>query len=231
MITVRRSEERGHASRGWLESYHTFSFADYYDPRHEQFRDLRVINEDWIAPGQGFGTHPHRDMEIVTVVLEGALAHRDSLGTGSTIRPGEVQRMSAGTGIAHSEFNASDSEPVHLLQIWLLPERAGLEPGYEQKAFPTDGAPLQLLAARDGRGGAVTIHQDAELYRARLAPGESALHALRPGRHAWLQVTSGTLTVNGTNLRAGDGAAVSDETELRLSANGAPAEALLFDLA
>jgi hypothetical protein len=232
MITVRRAHERGHASRGWLESYHTFSFADYYDPRQMGFRALRVINEDWIEPGRGFPSHPHRDMEILTYVLEGALEHRDSLGTGSVIRPGDVQRMSAGTGIVHSEKNASASEPVHLLQIWLLPEREGIEPGYEQRHFPAPERRnrLRLLAARDGREGALTIHQDVDLYATMLEPGREVSHRLRPGRHAWLQVARGAGTLNGVALQAGDGAAVSDEEALTLVATE-PAEVLLFDLA
>src|SRR3954469_23823774 len=189
MIRVRRAGERGHFDHGWLDTYHTFSFAGYYDPRHPGFRALRVINEDRVAPGRGFGTHPHEDMEIVTYVLSGALAHKDSLGTGSTIRPGELQRMTAGTGISHSEFNPSQTEPVHLYQIWLLPEREGLEPSYEQRAFSDDETRgrLRLVAARDGRDGALTIHQDAELYLGTLDEGRRISHPLRPGRHAWLQ--------------------------------------------
>jgi redox-sensitive bicupin YhaK (pirin superfamily) len=231
MITVRGANERGHARRGWLESRHTFSFADYYDPAHMAFRDLRVINEDWIAPGGGFGTHPHRDMEIVTYVLEGALEHRDSLGTSSVIRPGEVQRMSAGSGIAHSEFNHSQSEQVHLLQIWILPEREGLKPGYEQRAYPEEErrGRLRLVASPDGRDGAVTIRQDVELYASLLDGGQSVIHTLRPGRHAWVQVTGGVVTLNGRELKAGDGAAVSEEETLEL-AGREPAEVLLFDL-
>jgi redox-sensitive bicupin YhaK (pirin superfamily) len=232
MITLRPSNERGHADRGWLDTYHTFSFADYNDPRFMGFRALRVINEDRVQPGGGFGTHPHRDMEILTYVLEGALEHKDSLGTGSVIRPGDVQRMSAGTGIRHSEFNPSATEPVHLLQIWLLPERQGLQPEYEQRAFPEEGrrGRLQLLASRDGRDGAVTIHQDAELYAASLEKGESVTHRLRPGRHAWVQVARGAATLNGHALRAGDGAAVQEEAALELTADE-KAEILVFDLA
>jgi quercetin 2,3-dioxygenase len=232
MIAIRRSEERGHARRGWLDSRHTFSFAEYYDPRHMAFRTLRVINEDRIAPGGGFGMHPHRDMEIVTWVLEGALEHRDSLGNSSVIRPGELQRMTAGTGIAHSEFNHSAEEPVHLLQIWILPEREGLAPGYEQRAFPEAGrrGRLQLVAAPDGRDGAVTIRQDAEIYLADLAAGEAAAHLLRPGRHAWLQVLRGEVRLNGPPLAAGDAAAVSEEARLEMAAEG-DAGIMLFDLA
>jgi quercetin 2,3-dioxygenase len=232
MIVVRPADERGHAERGWLDSYHTFSFADYHDPAHMAFRSLRVINEDRVEAGQGFGTHPHRDMEIITYVLEGALAHRDSMGTSSVIRPGEVQRMSAGTGVTHSEFNHSDTEPVHFVQIWILPERSGLKPGYEQRAFSEEEkrGRLRLVAARDGRDGAVTVHQDAELYIASLTPGESVHHSLRPGRHAWVHVVRGDVALNGQPLKTGDGAAVSDEDLLQLTA-AEPAEVLLFDLA
>jgi redox-sensitive bicupin YhaK (pirin superfamily) len=232
MITVRKSQDRGHARHGWLDSHHTFSFADYYDPEHMGFRDLRVINEDVVQPRRGFGTHSHRDMEIVTYVLEGALEHKDSLGTGSVIRPGDVQRMSAGTGVSHSEFNHSATELVHLLQIWILPEREGLPPSYEQKHFPAaerSGA-LRLLASRDARGGSLRIHQDVDLYASVLREGEAAAHALRPGRHAWLQVARGDCSLNGTPLEAGDGAAVSGEASLRI-AGGRGAEVLLFDLA
>jgi quercetin 2,3-dioxygenase len=232
MITLRPAKARGHADRGWLNSYFTFSFADYHDREHMGFRALRVINDDWIQPGMGFGTHPHRDMEIVTYVLEGALEHKDSLGTGAVIRPGEVQRMTAGTGILHSEFNPSPSEPVHLLQIWLLPEKTGLKPGYEQRDFPEAErrGRLRLVAARDGRDGAVTIQQDADLYVGLLDTGESATHRLRPGRHAWLQVARGSVTLNGQLLHEGDGAAVTDEETLELAGRES-AEVLLFDLA
>jgi redox-sensitive bicupin YhaK (pirin superfamily) len=232
MVEVRRSEERGYNDLGWLRSHHTFSFGGYYDPQHEQFRTLRVINDDWIAPGKGFGTHPHRDMEIITYVLEGAVAHQDSTGGRGVIRRGEVQRMTAGRGIAHSEFNASETEPLHLLQIWLFPERPGLDPGYEQKAFPDDAKrdQLRLVAAPDGRDGALTIHQDAELYATVLEPGQTVTHALRPGRHAWVQVAAGEVTLNGESLREGDGAALSDEAEVTLRGDTA-AEILLFDLA
>jgi redox-sensitive bicupin YhaK (pirin superfamily) len=231
MITVRPANERGHAEHGWLDSRHTFSFADYYDPRQMGFRSLRVINEDRVSPESGFGTHPHRDMEIVSYVLEGELAHKDSMGTGSVIRPGDVQRMSAGTGVLHSEWNHSNSEPVHFLQIWILPEKQGIEPGYEQKSFGDETKNrLRLVASRDGRDGSVTIHQDAELYAARLDAGKEAVRELRPGRHAWVQVARGSVELNGTKLAAGDGAAVSDEKRLVLRAT-APAEVLLFDLA
>ena len=232
MITVRPSDERGRSELGWLSSRHTFSFADYLDPRHMSFRSLRVVNEDRVQPGAGFPTHGHRDMEIVTYVVEGALEHKDSLGTGSVIRPGEVQRMTAGTGVTHSEYNPSRTEPVHFLQIWILPERQGLAPGYEQRAFPAAEMQgrLRLVAARDGRDGSVTVHQDVRLLAARLAPGEEIVHSLAPGRHAWLQIVRGALVMNGTTLAAGDGAAVSDEARLALTAS-APSELLLFDLA
>ena len=231
MITVRPSGERGRSELGWLSSRHTFSFADYLDPRHMGFRSLRVVNDDRVQPGAGFPTHGHRDMEIVTYVVEGALEHKDSMGTGSVIRPGEVQRMTAGTGVTHSEYNASRTEPVHFLQIWILPERQGLAPGYEQRAFP--GAEMQgrlrLVASRDGREGSVTVHQDVQVLAARLAAGDEAVHRLAPGRHAWLQVVHGALALNGTTLATGDGAVVSDETRLALVARE-PAELLLFDL-
>jgi redox-sensitive bicupin YhaK (pirin superfamily) len=232
MITIRQSQERGHARYDWLDTYHTFSFDTYHDPRHMNFRALRVINEDRVAPGQGFGMHPHRDMEIITYVLEGALEHRDSLGNGSVIRPGDGQRMSAGRGIRHSEFNASKSEPVHLLQIWIMPEQRGLEPGYEQKAFPAEEkrGKLRLIAAREPKNGAVKIHQDVNLYVAQLAPGEQVEHALAPERHAWLQVAKGAVELNGKALGQGDGAAVSEETKLAIQAKE-DAEVLLFDLA
>lgn len=231
MITIRRSQERGHADHGWLNTYHTFSFAQYYDPRHMGFRNLRVINEDRVKPGVGFPTHPHRDMEIISYVLEGALAHRDSMGTGSVIRPGDVQRMSAGTGITHSEFNQSKSDPLHFFQIWILPEREGMTPGYEQKFFPDEEkrGTLRLIASPDGRDGSVTIHQDAKLYATLLDPGEEIVHSLSPGRYAWVQVARGKVLVNGHLLEAGDGAAVSNEELLRLTANDA-SELLLFEL-
>lgn len=227
MIQLRKANDRGHANHGWLDSWHTFSFADYHDPAHVQFSALRVINEDRVAPGEGFPTHPHRDMEIITYVLEGALEHKDSLGTGSVIRPGEVQRMSAGTGIRHSEFNHSRTEPVHFLQIWIIPDRQGVPPGYEQKRIGLDGQ-MRLVASPDGRDGSVTIHQDARIYAARLNGGE-VTHALAPGRRAWLQVARGAVNLNGTTLQAGDGAGIESETALRLAADGS-AEVLLFDL-
>ncbi len=232
MIRVRRASERGHFDHGWLDTYHTFSFARYYDPRHMGFRALRVINEDRVQPGRGFGTHPHEDMEIVTYVLSGALAHKDSLGTGSTIRPGELQRMTAGTGITHSEFTASDTEPVHLYQIWLLPEREGLEPSYEQKAFPEEERHnrLRLVASPDGDEGSLTIRQDARLYLATLDEGHEVAHGIAPGRHAWLQVLRGHVRLNGQTVSAGDGAAVSGESALEIRPEE-PSEVLLFDLA
>jgi hypothetical protein len=232
MIAVRRSEERGHFDHGWLDTRHTFSFADYRDPRHMGFRALRVVNEDRVQPGQGFGTHPHRDMEIVTYVLEGGLAHRDSMGHGSTIHPGDVQRMSAGTGVTHSEFNASRTEPVHFLQIWILPDRTGLAPSYEQRRFPEEErrGRLRLVASPDGADGSVTVHQDACLLAALLAPGQAVGHALAPGRHAWVQVARGAVEVSGQRLSAGDGAALSRETEVALRGI-ADSEVLLFDLA
>ena len=232
MIDIRRAEERGHADHGWLDTRHTFSFADYWDPRYAGFRGLRVINEDRVRPGEGFPTHGHRDMEIVSYVLAGALEHRDSMGTGSVIRPGDVQRMSAGTGVLHSEYNHSRDETVHFLQIWILPEARGLEPGYEQKHFP-DAAKrgrLCLLASRDGAEGSVTIHHDARIYAAVLGPGEEVGHRLGAGRHAWVQVARGAIELNGHLLRPGDGAAVSGEPTLAIIGRE-PAEILLFDLA
>ena len=231
MIVKRPAAERGHFDHGWLDTSHTFSFADYHDPARMGFRSLRVINEDRVAPGKGFGTHSHRDMEIITYVLEGALAHADSMGNRSTIVPGDVQRMSAGTGVTHSEFNGQRERPVHFLQIWLLPDRRGLPPGYEQKAIPEaeERGVLRLVASRDGREGSVTIHQDADLYASRLLPGERVKHALAEGRHAWLQMVSGRVELNGTALGAGDGAAVSQETGLEV-VGLEPAHFLLFDL-
>jgi redox-sensitive bicupin YhaK (pirin superfamily) len=232
MIMVRASEQRGHFNHGWLDTYHTFSFADYHDPEHMHFRALRVINEDVVAPGQGFGTHPHRDMEIITYVLDGALEHRDSLGNGSIIRPGDGQRISAGSGILHSEFNPSPMDPVHLLQIWILPEQKGIEPSYEQKAFsPEDKqGKWKVIAERIPADGAVTIHQDVKLSVASLEAGGQITYALAKGRHAWIQIARGSVTLNGTALKQGDGAAVSQETELAITA-GQASEILLFDLA
>jgi hypothetical protein len=232
MIGIRKAGERGHFDHGWLDTHHTFSFGDYHDPRHMGFRSLRVINEDFVQPGMGFPTHGHRDMEIVTYVLDGTLAHRDSLGTGSTITPGEVQRMSAGTGITHSEFNHSQDERVHLLQIWILPERQGLKPGYEQKAFTEDErrGTLCLVASGDGSQGSVTVHQDMRLYASLLDAGTTVEHALAPGRHAWVQVARGAVALDDQPLVAGDGAAVSGATSIRLTGRSA-AEVLVFDLA
>lgn len=231
MIDVRKAADRGHFDHGWLNTYHTFSFADYYDPAHMGFRQLRVINEDRVQPGRGFGTHAHQDMEIVTYVLEGALAHKDSLGNGSVIRPGDVQRMSAGTGVTHSEYNHSSSEIVHFLQIWILPERPGIAPSYEQKTFGDQEKrdTLRLIASHDGRDGSVTIHQDVEIYATVLGPGKSVRLPLRPERHAWVQVARGGLTLNGIPLQESDGGAVSGEAEIELIA-GETAETLVFSL-
>ncbi|MCH8862970.1 MAG: pirin family protein [Proteobacteria bacterium] len=231
MITIRPAEERGQAEHGWLSARHSFSFAAYQDPQHMGFGPLRVINDDRIQPAKGFGTHGHENMEIVTYVLEGALAHKDSMGNGSIIRPGEVQRMTAGTGIQHSEFNASDSEVLRLLQIWILPEKDGLEPGYEQKSFPPEtlSGTLRLVASRDGREGSVTVHQDVALFAARLDQDQTVRHALATGRKAWLQVARGDVLLNGLDLKEGDGAAIEAEDEVELiGVDGA--EILLFDL-
>jgi hypothetical protein len=230
MINIRRSDERGHANHGWLDTYRTFSFADYHDPRWMGFRSLRVINDDRVMPGQGFGTHPHRDMEIITYVLSGSLAHQDSLGNGRVIRAGEVQYMAAGTGVQHSEFNPSDEEAAHFLQIWILPDRRGVAPRYAEKSLAgaAEGQ-LHLVASKTGRAGSIAIHQDADLWLARLAAGTRAAHPLAPGRHAWVHVAEGAATVNGQALAAGDAAAVSGETLLEL-AGTRPAQVLLFDL-
>lgn len=232
MLTLRRAEERGRANFGWLDSRHSFSFGHYYDPEHMGFGPLRVINDDRVAPGGGFPTHPHGDMEIISYVLEGGLAHKDSLGTGSVIRPGDVQRMSAGTGIRHSEFNASKSEPVHFLQIWILPEKQGLEPGYEQKTFGQEEkrGKLRLIGSREGREGSVTIHQDVDLYATLLRDGEAVSHTLKEGRVGWVQVAGGTATLNGDQLYPGDGVAVSEASELVLVGTSDDAEILLFDM-
>jgi redox-sensitive bicupin YhaK (pirin superfamily) len=233
MITIRRADERGHFDHGWLDTRHTFSFASYHDPAHMGFRALRVINEDRVLPGEGFGTHGHRDMEILSFVLSGALAHRDSTGGEGVLRPGEVQRMSAGTGVMHSEFNGSKDEPVHFLQIWIVPDRAGHAPSYEQKRFPDSDrrGRLRLFASPDAADGSVAIHQDALVYGTIVAEGERVRHPLAPGRHAWVQVARGEVDLNGQPLRAGDGAAISDERELVLVGGGAGGEALVFDLA
>ena len=232
MIKIRKSAERGHFDHGWLNTYHTFSFDRYYDPEHMAFRSLRVINEDRVEPGHGFPTHSHRDMEIITYILEGELEHKDSMGTGSVIRPGDLQRMTAGTGVAHSEYNPSDDESVHLLQIWILPERGGLTPGYEQISFAREElrGRLRLIASPDGAGGSVTIHQDARVYATVLELNETVIHELKPGRHSWIQVARGALKLNDNYLKQGDGAAVSNESVLTIVGTE-PAEALLFDLA
>ena len=232
MITTRRAQDRGHANHGWLKTHHTFSFADYYDPQQMGFRSLRVINEDFVAPGQGFGMHAHKDMEIVTYVLEGQLEHRDSMGNGEVLRPGEFQHMSAGTGIRHSEFNPSETEPVHLYQIWLLPEKSGIEPSYSQKAFSAEGRQdrWQVVASRSGQDGSLVIHQDATIELANLSANSVLEKELFAGRHAWLQVLRGSVTLNGNQLATSDGAAISGESRLLLKAQE-PAEIMLFDLA
>jgi redox-sensitive bicupin YhaK (pirin superfamily) len=232
MIRVRKAAERGHFDHGWLDTYHTFSFGDYYDPAHLGFRSLRVINDDRVQPGQGFGMHGHRDMEIVTYVLDGALQHKDSLGNGSIIRAGELQRMTAGTGVRHSEFNPSDKEGVHLYQIWLLPERKGLKPSYQELALgeAQQRGRFRLVASPDGADGSLTIHQDARLYLASLLPGQAVAHPIEPGRATWLQVLRGSVNVLGNDLSAGDGVAVTDENAISVQA-AVPSEVLLFDLA
>lgn len=230
MIKLRLSQDRGHAHHGWLDSHHTFSFADYHDPRHMGYRSLRVINEDRVRGGHGFDTHPHRDFEIISYVLSGALEHKDSLGHTAVMKAGEVQRISAGTGIAHSEYNHSPTEPVHFLQIWLQPSHKGLPPNYAQESF-SDAPPssLTLACSADGRAGSIRINQDADLFIGRLDPGERVHHPLRAGRHAWVQLIAGDLDLNGTKLSPGDGAAIDDEPEIRLSSAQA-AHFLLFDL-
>lgn len=232
MITIRKSEERGHFDFGWLNTYHTFSFDQYYDPLHMHFRALRVINEDRVAPGRGFPTHSHRDMEIITYILSGALEHRDSMGNGSIIRPGDVQRMSAGTGVSHSEYNPSETEPVHLLQIWIHPNARNLTPSYEQKSFSEAErrGQLRLVASDNGREGSVTIHQDARLYASILDAGETVSHSFDVNRYGWVQVARGTINLNGVELKQGDGAAISKESEIRIAARD-KVEVLLFDLA
>lgn len=232
MIRIRKASDRGHANHGWLDTYHTFSFAGYQDPEHTRFRSLRVMNEDVVAPGQGFGTHPHNDMEIVTYVLAGALEHKDSMGNGEVLLPGEFQRMSAGTGITHSEFNPSGDDPVHLYQIWLYPESKGIEPSYEQKKFSEEERHnrLRLVASRDASEGSLLIHQDARIFLSSLDEGHAIRHRIEPGRHAWLQVLRGALTLNGQPLGTSDGAAVSDEDSLQVVATES-AELMLFDLA
>lgn len=231
MILIRKAEDRGHANHGWLNTYHTFSFGTYQDPQHTRFRTLRVMNEDIVQPGQGFGTHPHNDMEIVTYVLEGALEHKDSMGNGEVLRPGEFQRMSAGTGITHSEFNPSSDEPVHLYQIWLFPEQKGIDPSYEQKRFAEEERHnrLRLVASRDAADGSLLIHQDARIYLVTLNEGVSITHNLNSDRHAWLQVLRGSATLNGQPLNTSDGVAISEETTLEVTATES-AEVMLFDL-
>lgn len=231
MIRVRKAEERGHADHGWLDTYHTFSFAGYQDPEHVHFRTLRVMNEDVVQPGQGFGTHPHRDMEIVTYVLEGALEHKDSMGNGEVLRAGEFQRMSAGTGITHSEFNPSATEPVHLYQIWLFPESKGIEPSYEQKQFPVSEQQnqLRLVASPGAEAGSLRIHQDARVYLSQIEAEQAVTYELAEGRHAWLQVLRGSVLLNDVALDVSDGAAVSDTRNLKIQAT-ADAEIMLFDL-
>ncbi len=232
MITIRGAQERGHFDHGWLNTYHTFSFDQYYDPRYMGFRELRVINEDFVAPGRGFPMHGHRDMEIITYILEGGLKHEDSMGNGSIIRPGDVQRMSAGTGVRHSEKNASPDERVHLLQIWILPDTVGLEPEYEQKAFTEDErrGKLRLIASRDGRDGSVRIHQDVTLFASILGAGERVAFSMEPARFAWIQVARGSITVNDTPADQGDGVMAAGESSLQIVGNE-PSELLLFDLA
>jgi redox-sensitive bicupin YhaK (pirin superfamily) len=230
MMTLRKAIDRGHADHGWLNAYHTFSFAGYHDPAHMGFRSLRVINDDTVAPGAGFGKHPHRDMEIITYVLSGALEHKDSMGNGRIIRPGEVQYMAAGTGVQYSEFNPSDKEPVHLLQIWIVPDRKGARPNYAEKSFAAEPTGRwHLVTSKTGRDGSIAINQDAELHLAKLSPGESVSHALRPGRHAWIHVAEGEVELNGQRLSSGDAAAVSEATNLQLTAR-ASSQVLLFDL-
>jgi len=233
MIAVRPTDARGTANFGWLDSKHTFSFGQYYDPEQMGFGNLRVINEDRVQPGQGFATHSHRDMEIISYVLEGALEHKDSIGNGSVIRPGDVQRMSAGTGIAHSEFNASDTEPVHFLQIWIIPDQVGIEPSYEQKHFPLSQkqSNLKLVASPDGKENSVKIHQDAYLYVAVLNEENRANHPTNNNRSIWIQIARGSVEVNGQTLQAGDGAGITEETDIELIATSDNTEILLFDLA
>jgi quercetin 2,3-dioxygenase len=233
MLNLRKAEERGRANLGWLDSRHTFSFGHYHDPEHMGVGPLRVINDDRVAPGAGFPTHPHADMEIISYVLEGGLAHRDSIGTGSVIRPGDVQRMSAGTGIRHSEFNASETEPVHFLQIWIIPEQQGLAPGYEQKSFSADSkrGTLKLVGSRDGRDGSVTIHRDVDLYATLPGDGGTVTHELAAGRIGWVQVAQGTATLNGEQLRPGDGVALDSGAKIALAGTSDDAEVLVFDMA
>ena len=232
MVEIRRAGARGHANHGWLDTYHSFSFADYHDPEQMGWSALRVINEDFVAPGTGFGMHGHRDMEIITYLLDGALEHKDSMGNGTVIRPGEVQRMSAGRGVLHSEFNPSPDEGVHLLQIWIVPDVRGIAPSYEQKLFAPEEkrGRLRLVASGDGRDGSLSIRQDADVHAAVLAPGERVEHAPAPGRHAYLHVVRGAATVNGTALGAGDGIKLRDEPRIEIAGGDVEAEVLLFDL-
>jgi redox-sensitive bicupin YhaK (pirin superfamily) len=230
MMKIRRAEERGQANYGWLNTHYSFSFANYYDAEHMGFRALRVINDDVVGPGGGFDTHPHRDMEIITYVLSGALEHKDSMKNGRVIRSGELQYMAAGTGVLHSEFNPSPTEPVHLLQIWIVPDKKGLQPRYAEKTgSQLPGGRLNLVASKTGRDGSIAINQDADLYLAKLSPGEEVAHSLRPNRHVWVHVAEGEVTLNGEPLKAGDGAALSDESALKL-AGKTPAQVLVFDL-
>jgi len=231
MITIRTANERGHANHGWLDTYHSFSFADYYDPAWMGFRNLRVINDDLVMPGMGFGMHPHRDMEIITYILAGSLEHKDSMGNGRVIRTGEVQYMAAGTGIRHSEFNPSEDEAVRLLQIWIEPDHRGAKPRYEEKSFANaEAGKLHLVASKSGREGSIAINQDADLWLARLEPGQSLSHVIAPGRHVWLHVGEGELTLDGRTLSSGDAAALSSESQLTIRTSK-PSQVLLFDLA
>jgi redox-sensitive bicupin YhaK (pirin superfamily) len=230
MIQIRKSSERGHANHGWLDSYHTFSFADYYDPEHTNFRSLRVINEDRVAPTMGFGMHPHRDMEIITYVVDGALRHRDSMGNTAVMRGGDVQRISAGAGITHSEVNESASEPVHFLQIWIMPEHKNAKPAYAEKSFAkVEPGQFHLVTSKTGRHGSISINQDADLYLAKLKAGESVKHAFAEGRKGWLQVIDGELEINGEHLASGDAAAITKTDALVITASK-PGQFLLFDL-
>jgi redox-sensitive bicupin YhaK (pirin superfamily) len=230
MTQVRKSNDRGHADHGWLNAYHTFSFADYYDPQHTHFRSLRVINEDRVAPEMGFGMHPHRDMEIITYVISGALRHRDSMGNTAVMRAGDVQRISAGTGITHSEINDSTKEPVHLLQIWIMPDKKNAKPAYAEKSFAkAEAGQLHLVASKEGRDGSISINQDADLFLGKLKAGDAVKHSVKEGRHAWVQVIEGELDANGTKLTAGDAAAISKADSLALAAIK-PSDFLVFDL-
>ena len=229
-MTIRKANERGHADHGWLNSYHTFSFANYHDPRWMGYRSLRVINDDRVAAGQGFGEHPHRDMEIISYVLDGELKHQDSMGNGRIIKPGEFQYMAAGTGVLHSEYNPSPRNPVHFLQIWIVPEKRGLKPAYaERSATTAKPGTLNLVASKGGRDSSIPINQDSDLWLAKFAGGEKVTHELKPGRHAWLHVAEGNVQLNGSALSAGDGVAVSEESQLQMAAEG-QAQVLLFDM-